>query len=402
MTNASRISVLAAAVAVLPACLVSTDEYAPKTAAQCQPWEKPCGYKCVSVDDPATGCGNASCDPVDTSTDPSHCGACAHACVLGTTCTLAVCAAESLPRPNATELRGIVAWRGDLFWIETSVAPGGALIRWSATGPFAGGSGTFVASGFETRSGEPSTQHIATTASFLYVAGSSAASVPTHELAIWEIDPTSTTGSAASVFYSEAAAGARVDGIAATADGVYFTRADAPAVYFVKRGGVGGVSRTTSPATPRGLAASGSDVYYGYGGGGVASLARTDPTLVETIVSTVGAQPDRLAVLGSGATAQVFFASEVDASAELWTGTSLALLYGGSGPGTGLASRADIAADAEGAYFFDAKIGEIIEWRADGWVFPLARNVSPRGIAVSGGYVYWTDATSKAVMRVPK
>jgi hypothetical protein len=37
------------------------DQYAPKTS--CPPGQKVCGYKCVPLDDPATGCASASCEP---------------------------------------------------------------------------------------------------------------------------------------------------------------------------------------------------------------------------------------------------------------------------------------------------------------------------------------------------
>lgn len=63
---------------------------------------KLCSGACEKAD-PQHGCDETSCDPIDTSKDPEHCGACGHSC-NGDTCTGSACAvtdiATSQPGPN--------------------------------------------------------------------------------------------------------------------------------------------------------------------------------------------------------------------------------------------------------------------------------------------------------------
>ncbi len=394
MTTATRFLALAACLAALEACVVSTDDLAPKTAAQCQAWEKACGYRCVNADDPATGCGNASCEPVDIQADAAHCGACGHACVAGA-CSAGVCAPEAISRGTA-DLRGVTVWNGDVYWLEGT--SGGQLVRWTSTAPFTVGNVSTVVTLLDARTSPsvaPSANRIASRSTRLYVAGSGGALPTDPALILWEIDPGGPTKTSK---YSDALAPSTtaVNGIAATADGLYFTRSDAPGIFFSDLSGAPAVTVVAGVAA-RGLAPGGSDVYYGYGASS-GTLARANRASGETIVSTfVGTQPDRLAVLQSGGVTQVYFASEVDASARLLNGATLVPLYGGSG----IPNPTDIAADASGAYFFDRNIGELLEWRADGWLFPLARGVTPYGVAADATWVYWTDG-SGSLMRVPK
>lgn len=391
MTTPLRLLAALAALGSAGACLVSTNDLAPKTAAQCEPWEKPCGNRCVNAGDPATGCGNAGCEPVDLSTDAGHCGACGHAC-LGGGCAAAVCEAQSISR-GTPDLRGITVWGGDLYWLEG--ASGGQLVRWSSSTPFTAGNVSTVVAYLDPRTSPsvaPSANRIASGPSRLYVAGSGG--VPTSNLTVWEIDPGAS--SKTSRYTDVAISAAAVDGIAATPDGVYFTRSDTPGLFFTDLGGAV-ASTVTTGGDPHGLAVSGSDVYYGYSQN-VGTLARATHAGGESwTFPNANAEPDRLAVVQSGGVTKIFFASEVDGRVHALDGTTLGSIYAGSG----LPNPIDIAADAAGAYFYDRAIGELLEWRADGWFFPLARNVQPFGVAVDGTHVYWTDA-SGAVMRVPK
>jgi hypothetical protein len=401
MKTLARLLALAPALASLPACVVSTSDLEPKTAADCQSFEKPCGYRCVSLDDPATGCSNESCDPVDLFTDPGHCGACGHSCTL-TACSEAVCLPESLQRGTAGDLRGIAELDGTLYWLEGSQS--GRLASWSpatGSGAFTNANATVVTTQLDAaagRSNAPSAFRIAALPALgrLYVAGSGGV-VPANNLTIWEIDPSVPSKTE---FYTEAAlAAVTVDGIAATSAGVHYVRSDDLRLAFAPPSAVTPTFVSTSNTEPlRGLAALGSEVYYGFSSafGTVARVAGAGPEV--PVATGVGTLPHRLAAVpGGGSGTLVYFASEADGSARLVDGSTLVEIYGGSG----VPLPIDVAADSNGAYFFDPVIGEVLEFRADGWFFPLARSATPFGIAVDSTYVYWTDA-SGSVMRVPK
>jgi hypothetical protein len=389
---------LLVAAASLQACAVSTTDLEPKTAADCQPFEKPCGYRCVNADDAATGCGNSSCDPVDLATDPGHCGACGHSCTV-TACVDAVCQPESLLRGGPLgDLRGIAEWKGTLYWLEGSQS--GRLVSWPTSAAFTDANTTIVATSLDNatgRTGAPSAFRIAANPALsrLYVAGSGGGA-PTNNLTLWEIDPSVPSKTS---FYSEAAlTGVVVDGIAATSAGVHYVRSDDLRLAFAPPGAITPTFIATSNTEAlRGLAALGSDVYFGHSGA-FGTLARVNGAGPEQVVLTgVSTRPDRLAALQNAGITDVAFASEADGSARLLGGATVLPLYGGNG----VPNPIDVASDGNGVYFFDRSIGEVLEFRSDGWFFPLARGATPFGIAVSGEYVYWTDQ-SGAVMRVPK
>ncbi|HEY6001420.1 MAG TPA: hypothetical protein VIV57_01020 [Anaeromyxobacter sp.] len=399
-TSARLLAFVAPALAALSACVVSTGDLEPKTAADCQPFEKPCGYRCVSLDDPGTGCSNESCDAVDLFTDPSHCGACGHSCTL-TACVEAVCLPESLQRGTAGDLRGIAEMNGTLYWLEGS--QGGRLVSWSpsaGSGAFTNANAIVVTTLLDAaagRSNAPSASRISALPSLgrLYVAGSGGG-LPTNNLTLWEIDP---SGPSKTSFYSEASvAGIVVDGIAATGAGVHYVRSDDLRLAFAPPSAVTPTFISTSNTQAlRGLAVLGNDVYYGFSSD-FGTLARVSGAGAEVVVARgVGTLPHRLAAVVGGSGALVYFASEDDGSARLVDGPTLVQIYSGSG----VPHAIDVAADSNGAYFFDPVIGEVLEYRADGWFFPLARGAAPFGIAVDSTYVYWTDA-SGSVMRVPK
>lgn len=85
-TNALALALVAALAA---GCTLTLDaeKYAPKSAADCGPNQKVCGYKCVAKDDPATGCGGESCQPCQGDVNAiAVCGdggTCATQCNLG-------------------------------------------------------------------------------------------------------------------------------------------------------------------------------------------------------------------------------------------------------------------------------------------------------------------------------
>lgn len=394
----ARLLAVAVALASLAACVVSTSDLEPKIAADCQPFEKPCGYRCVSLDDPATGCSNESCDPVDLFADGSHCGACGHSCTV-TACVEAVCLPESLQRGIAGDLRGIAEMNGTLYWLEGS--EGGRLVSWSPAtgdGSFTNSNSVVVVKSLDAatgRSGAPSAFRISAlpALSRLYVAGSGG-TVLTNNLTLWEIDPSAPSKTE---FYTEPAVSSpTVDGIAATSAGVHYVRSDDLRLAFAS-GGASTLISTSNLEPLRGLAVLGNDVYYGFSSD-FGTVARVSGAGAEVVVATgVSTLPHRLAAVQGGSGPLVYFASEADGSARLLDGTALVGIYGGSG----VPHPIDVAADSNGAYFFDPVIGEVLEYRADGWFYPLARGAAPFGIAVDSTHVYWTDANG-SVMRVPK
>jgi hypothetical protein len=144
----------------------------------------------------------------------------------------------------------------------------------------------------------------------------------------------------------------------------------------------------------RGITSVGQRVYYGRHG----SIVSADATGIETpvLTDTFGTAPHRIAVV-PGAPQELFWISEDDGSVFRWTeGGVPDQIHSGAG-----ATKADLVADAQGAYWTDRAQGTVFEWRRDGWVFPLAKGVTPNGVAVDGTYVYFTDATGW-VYRVPK
>lgn len=396
MKTPARLLVLA--LASLAACLVSTDELRPKTAADCGAAEKACGYKCVPLNDAATGCGDAaSCAPVDLGADVNHCGACGHWCVGA--CSFGTCAPEALVR-GAGELRGIAARSGGIYWLESS--SGGRLVSWApwiGNGAFAGANVTVLATGLDPRSGSPSLNRIAASPlrGMLYVVGSTLA---VESLTLFGVDPV-TPGAATRVDGDVLApAGVVVDGVAATADAVYYARSDqANLAFWDFTGGAGSVATGAAAAGDiRGLAASSPHVYYGHPAAG-GTIARASAGAEEIVRTGAGGVPHRLAVY-EGASTEVYWESEVDGSVRylfLDGVPTTGMVY----PGPGVAGAADIAADGGGVYWTDRSTGEVWEWRIDGAVFQLAGGVAPVGIATDGTYVYWTDDAGY-VMRVPR
>jgi hypothetical protein len=85
MTRTLLAALAAALLAAGCSLTIDPEKYAP---ADCPAGQKACGYKCVSVDDPATGCGGASCDacPAVGANSVPACdgsGSCGYACNPG-------------------------------------------------------------------------------------------------------------------------------------------------------------------------------------------------------------------------------------------------------------------------------------------------------------------------------
>lgn len=390
----TRLHLLLAA-ASLQACIVSTNDLRPKTAADCQPLEKPCGYRCVSVNDPGTGCGDpASCAAVDLQTDTNNCGVCNHYC---TSCQSGLCTPEGIPR-TAGQLRGIAEKNGAIYWLET--ANGGQLVSWAPTmGAFAGATPTTIVTNLDPRAGAPSLRRIASNPQLadLHVPGSSA--LAPAPLAVFAVDPIAKTATPVCVD-ALAPSNVAVEGVATTSTRVYFTRSDHLSVDFCAfAGGATGAVPTGSTSAPiRGLGALGDLVYYGYPDSG-GTLARTAGATEEVVRTGVTTVPDRVAVFDNGSGIDVYWMSEVDGSVSYLfaaLGTPVVAFTG-----SGSASPADIVVDSHGLYWTERTPGAVWEWRNDGQFFTLADGVAPIGLAADVDFVYWTDDSGQ-VMRVAK
>lgn len=386
---------LLAAAAALQACVVSTDDLRPRTAADCQSFEKPCGYRCVPVNDPATGCGDpASCAPVDVQTDTNNCGVCSHYC---TSCQSGLCAPEAITR-TAGQLRGMAEKNGAIYWLET--ASGGQLVSWAPSmGAFAGATPATIVTNLDPRSGAPSLRRIASNPLHpeLHVAGSSPAA-PVAPLAVFAVDPVAKTSTPVCTD-ALAPSSVAVDGVVTTSTRVYFARSDSLSVDFCALSGASsGVVPTGSSSAIRGLGAVGDLVYYGYPDSG-GTLARTAGATEEIVRSGVATVPHRVAPFDGGSGVDVYWMSEVDGSVSYLfaaLGTP-AVAFAGSGA----ASPADLFVDSHGLYWTERSPGAVWEWRNDGEFFKLADGVAPIGLAADVDNVYWTDDSGK-VMRVPK
>jgi len=158
------------ALALLAAgCTLTPDvsAYQPKAAADC-PGQKACGYRCVDADDPAAGCGLATCSPcpaggantvpvcgaaqacavacapgfaaadgdpahgcgVPVLTDASSCGAVGHACPAGVSCSGGTCQQAPSTEVAATgeAPRGLAVLGSTFYWaVDPPVVGGGSL-----------------------------------------------------------------------------------------------------------------------------------------------------------------------------------------------------------------------------------------------------------------------------------
>ncbi len=391
------------ALALLGGCLVSTDELRPRTAADCAAGEKACGWRCVSLNDASTGCDEPeSCEPVDLQANQNHCGACGHWCEG--TCSFGTCTPRAISR-GAVGMRGIVHRSGGIYWLET--LDGGRLAYWAPNindGTFTGPNVVVLASGLDPRAGAPSLNRIAANPSVgaLYVVGSSI--VPPENLTLYSIDPVAPGAPTRLYGDTLALADVIVDGVAATAEAVYWTRSDSADLSYWSFAGSAASTLDTGAATAgsiRGLAPWGPNVYYGYPDGG-GTIARTSSAPIgteEDVRPNMGSVPHRLAVY-EGLHVELYWQSEDDGSVRYMfldgvptTGT----VY----PGPGTAHSGDVTVDSGGVYWIDRGTGEIWMWRVDGTVFQLAQGVDPVGIATDGTYLYWTD-NAGYVMRVPR
>jgi hypothetical protein len=448
MTTLRRL--LPVAVLSLSACLVSTDDLKPRTDADCvaqDPSTKACGYKCVSREDPATGCGGSGCAPCDVSgiqhvvplcdashscafacaegwetcdgspsdgcetflwgSDPGNCGACGRACPPGGTCTEGVCAPLVELDVYPSVPRGILNHQGKVYFVQDDVDP-----TYQALGVV---TGTYVAGGLghvRWLAGDPTNAEVWATGT------KPSGNVWGFELALTEIDVSTVTPAVVYKALDPLSSSEYLDGNAVTGAGrVLFTSSMDTDLFVFDPLAVS--SQTTFidlpgavSGTPRGIApfadALGKYYLFGYSDrGGTLSFVRELPGGVggEQIALTGAGTPSRLAVWQNPLDLTrniVFWASEDDGGVRWavpgeWANWSVA-----EWP-TGPTSLMDITADAQGVYWTNRSTGLVTMWSAaTGKVVPLAWSTSPFGIATSVTRVYWTDDVEQVIYYTTK
>jgi hypothetical protein len=437
---------LAPLLLALAACTVDTSSLKPKSDAECAAKDantKSCGYKCVPVDDPKTGCaavGDCSPCPVNVpnavaactagacnvfcadgwsdcngsgatagdgcethvdGNDSNHCGSCTRVCPSGT-CAAGGCTGVALTTVSPVTPRGIQNIGGTIYFVDAGTlgTPAGAV--WNAD------TGTRVIS----QIGSAATWLAAYGAGALVSGSVGDAGAPLGwDLALGRISALNGAGTLTpiSVAYpaslSDTIAGLVTAGSAPQY--AFFTAAEQNVVYYYDGSSTRTVAAT--PTEPQGLAveASGNRVWFGSSAsGGELRWVDLGTFSTGTLLAGTG-HPSRLAVYDNPASPTfpnpiVFWISEDDGSvraARADGGGSIATLVAPQGHA---AVHADIAADANGVYWSNWWTGRLQMWRAsDDRLLELGTSYAPYAVAVRGSTVYWTDNLDRAVYAVP-
>lgn len=430
-------------------CVVSTSDLKPRTDDQCVEQvagTKACGNRCVSVDDPSTGCGTpGDCQPCPApaeantvaacvsgacslacttgyadcnglpedgceinlqGSDAAHCGHCTHSCGTGV-CSGGVC--------SATE---VIGWTGAVPTVMAQDRTDGTTILYGLTPPEAFTTTVGVTSQICRLNG-PCSSHPGKVTALAAHAGTWWAGIEgSSDLAIVEIPPAGpavvTTVASASYFGDE------IDAIVVTSLSrlVYTTIAShqdptgpRSNLHVLARGGApAGISVAATEGAPRGI--GGLDPFFFVGtpdGGG--SLYRYEDlatVVLEAALARSGAPtPTRITTWSDGAgTDHLFWTSWDDGS--VWRaildadGTVRApeRIAAPSGP----TAHMEIVGDADGVFWCNHGTGFVTRWRPeDGAVFHLGWSSSPSSIATdSGGRVYWSDDVDNKIYRTVK
>ncbi len=432
------------------ACKMSTDNLKPKTDAECAPTgQKACGYKCVAMDDPQTGCGEAQCGACspppnsypactpalecgyacapgwgdcDSSPangcelrvaggDPNHCGACFRTCPVG--CANGVCTPETYGA--AGQPRGIVfdPTGQRVYWVDDG--NGGELASLTESLLY-----TPHAYGLDGRPGSPALSRIAVEKATPNIVWATGAHLwTTTNVALYTIDTSLPPTTGPVPYWSEPenpspSGSERFFGLAVIGNQAYFVRESVPGPCAVTSPGsrcwaTGTAVRglTTWPATTG--TATAMALYYGYPNDNGSLCYLVDWTVGEqTLASGIGSWPSRIAVHpGSPGQpyAQWFWADE--SNGDVWrvppSIAGQALPPELVDPGNGMQTEMDIQADTIGVVWSDSRAGKVRAWRAyDGAIFDVGRGGQPQGVALSPGYIYWTDSQNRSINRVPR
>ncbi len=443
MTTLRRL--LPIAVLSLSACLVSTNDLKPRTNEECaaqDPNTKACGYKCVSREDPATGCAASGCTPCSVvglanavpacdaygscsftcvagygdcnggsdgcetfiaGTDAANCGACGRACPNGGACTNGACAPLLSLDARPSVPLGMLNRQGTLYFVQDDPDPNHRALR-------------EVVSGKEVATGLGHVRWLAgdPTAARVWATGTRpSVTAPygfEHELTA--IDVSSVPSLAVNRYDAlhPLSSSEYLDGIAVTSKGeVLFTSSlDSNLFVFeeLPSATTSYIQLSAASGSPKGIArypAGVSDYYlFGYSdsGGTLGFVADSPPLGGEQLALRGAGTPSRLAVWvnpGNTSDVLVFWASEDDGSVR-WAPWANWASWGYVAPPTGPTSVMDITADADGVYWSNRSTGLVTMWKAaTGQVVILARSSSPFGIATFSSWVYWSDDYDQAI-----
>lgn len=420
----STLPLLACAL-LLPACQLAADpgKYAPKEPAQCGAFEKACGYRCVPVDDPATGCAAAGCEPCAAPSGPNqaavcsatgacaigcaaglgdcngsaqdgceqpltgdaHCGACGHACAGGASshCQASGTCTPDVEASAVTDPRGLTVGGDDKLYF----AAGGRLYT-----PGPEKEALVVAEGLG------DVAQVRARGTWIYVAGG-----PNGAAEVWGYDTTAKTATrvdqpGGNLLDLEVSWNFLYESLLDSA--ALRRHAGTPSAEFVtfpaagtRTGGVTvGPPPTDTTAFPVLVAdddGGGAIHYYGEDGTAYAPPATGLPGVASRLTAQL--DPDgKLVAWGTF--------PDTGSLVRVQDG-AVALVH----RGPGAAQLMDLCSDAAGVYWSDADRGIIWEWRAsDGAVFPLAIDAVAYALTVYGARVYWTELHTGEVRSVPK
>ncbi|HSN90207.1 MAG TPA: hypothetical protein VLS93_03170 [Anaeromyxobacteraceae bacterium] len=420
--------------AALAGCQPDLAGLEPKTAAECGAAAKPCGWKCVPLDDPSTGCGRTdSCSPCpvdqhevgvcgpanacqtvcaagwgDCNTNPadgcerplladqSNCGACGRqcdstidkACVDGYCLPTSVSAAFGVPTGIAATPSGAV------YALDTGAPPApalglpGTLLRVDTVTP------SWVMEGL----GAPVWRLVATDAGGLYAIGTNGGFAN-----VWAIDPavpTATEATNSSTAIIDLAVGVPNLWIAPDASiDLRYSSMLGPATGTID---VGGQPRGIAQAITVGVTPVETWVYFATAAGGGTVRRILDgapPTLDQT-----------WAAIGLGGVSRVaahdFGAFGIVAWTTLQDGGVTVMLVPDGEPvkvyARGVASSwMDVWVDDQGVYWTDYDAGTVGEIRYDSTRVVLASGVAPLAVTSTPTHVFFTDARG-LVIRSPK
>jgi hypothetical protein len=430
--------------------LPDVSDLEPKSAADC-PGRKACGPRCVDFDDPEAGCATGTCRPCPAgpantvpscgelstcgyvcargfadcdatpgceravSTDGANCGACGHACEPDVACLDGQCQG----------MRTVVSDTGEA---PRGIALASLAVVWATDPPVAGGvtpKGALHRAFFQTG------DLLDVTEGFGHPTFVRSQAVDRPEVAVAGTDPADGGPLAWLVDTSQAPitpvarGGGQADGaivgLALTADWVVSLTGPPNDIYSFESydgnssGGGGGFYPLTGLGegggflwisagrsdTPGGVYRFAEDPGFGYSvvaGGGV--YFDDLPAGVEPEAHRIGAQ--------AGPTPSdpvtLWFADLRDGS--IWTGRTTGpdtavpwrLVRGDGRPRTAM----DVAADRFGAVWSDLEAGEIWAQRPDGQVHRLATGIRPWAIALTPGFVYFTDVEAREIREVQR
>lgn len=431
-----RNHVLPVLLALAAGCTLTLDpsQYAPKSAADCGTSQKVCGYKCVPMDDPATGCGGASCAPCPSGAHAAalcgdggacaiqcdlgwgdcdgaptngcelpldgsmaYCGGCSRTCAFGTNCV-----APGFCKPN---LKSVSSTPAGIYADPTGVAPRPVYYT------TADGTGTVWKTDESLTSNTPVWSGIGNV-SCVYGDGNQALVCRDGpgSAELWRIAPPlpAPTGTATVIGSGNLVPGApaRLAVSMATPLKAWWITPGGDDLRVIPLDG-------SPPSAPYALPKVGSfravawELYQGIfvadddQNGRVRNLdlnpALTFVQPVGTGFGSIGAVAARFTI--STQPDEVYVADLATGSVYRQQGTSRRAIWAGSGP----TPLMEMVADAKGVFWTNSAAGTVLEYDPlRGQI--VTRNVggSPAHLTITPDWVIWTDAVSKDVSAVAR